>query len=209
MTVSLPSSATGHRERKKQRVREQLTEAALQLFRDRGFEKTTIEDIAAAADVVPRTFFRYFRSKDEVLFAWYERVRDAAVAAVRARPSGEGAVHAFLAAHLQVLENYVEPERIVPILNEVAESCGVLQERRAAWKTELQHALSGELARRLDPSAGDVAAMVTGASMMACSYAIDKWLDEGTSRPLSAYTHPAADKVLELLAEIDRRYVLR
>jgi AcrR family transcriptional regulator len=75
------------RERKRARTRQALIAAAAELFERRGYNRTTIADIAAAADISTRTFFAYFASKEDVLFPDAEaRVRVALTAIDQRRP---------------------------------------------------------------------------------------------------------------------------
>jgi AcrR family transcriptional regulator len=83
---------TGLRERKKQQTRQAIHAAAMRLFAERGFEATTIADIAAAADVSPRTFFAYFPSKEEVVFAKFEPAFETFDRALSERPAGTTAL---------------------------------------------------------------------------------------------------------------------
>jgi AcrR family transcriptional regulator len=85
----------GLRERKKERTRQQIIEAAMGLFAERGYHATTIADIAAAAEVAPRTFFSYFPSKEAVVFHNVDRDMDALAAALRDRLPGESVFDAL------------------------------------------------------------------------------------------------------------------
>ncbi|MFC8277353.1 TetR family transcriptional regulator [Streptomyces sp. NPDC057271] len=89
MTVS------GLRERKKQRTRNALLRVALELFTTRGYEQTTVDEIADAVEVSQRTFFRYFASKEEVAFAVQQMVEERFVQALVERPSEEGPLDAM------------------------------------------------------------------------------------------------------------------
>ena len=73
------------RDRKKVRTRAAIVAAATELFTTRGYEQTTVADIAAAAEIGTRTFFSYFPSKEELLFPSSDARVDAAVAAIAAR----------------------------------------------------------------------------------------------------------------------------
>src|SRR5215211_5495103 len=85
----------GLRERKKQRTREQIIDAAMGLFAERGYHATTIADIATAADVAPRTFFSYFPSKEAVVFHNVDRDLDRLASTLRDRLPGETAFDAL------------------------------------------------------------------------------------------------------------------
>src|SRR5262252_10649046 len=78
----------GLRERKKQQTRETIERVALELFAERGYDETTLAEIAEAADVSPRTIFSYFTSKEDILFCmesgYIEEVREA----LQRRPAG-------------------------------------------------------------------------------------------------------------------------
>ncbi|MBX6391755.1 MAG: helix-turn-helix transcriptional regulator, partial [Frankia sp.] len=92
--------AAGLRERKKERTRRTLVDTAHALFDERGYEATTIEAIAAGADVSVRTFFRYFAGKEEVALAPLDEVGELALEALRRRPAHEPPLMALRAAAL-------------------------------------------------------------------------------------------------------------
>jgi AcrR family transcriptional regulator len=87
----------GLRERKKQRTREAIVEAAFELFEERGFDGTTIADIAGAAEIAPRTFFSYFPSKDDVVFHDFEEKFEMFAAWLRDREPGTNTIDALRA----------------------------------------------------------------------------------------------------------------
>lgn len=93
----------GLAEKKMLRTRKDLARAAAVLFLERGYEATTVEDIAAAAEVSPRTFYRYFRAKEDLVLALGESRNEALLKALRDRPASEAPLTAVMAA---VVEAY-------------------------------------------------------------------------------------------------------
>src|SRR3979490_3518432 len=86
------STQPGLRERKKQRTRETIARAAHELFATRGYQTTTLPDIAEAADVSTRTIFAYFPSKEDILFSDFPAMKEALARALAERPEGEEAL---------------------------------------------------------------------------------------------------------------------
>lgn len=99
-----PGCAPGLRERKKQRTRETIVRVAMDLFAERGFEGTTIHDIAAGAEIAPRTFFGYFPSKEAVVFHDFDAAFVDFSNRLNARPAGVTAFDAMRAWLLDWLE---------------------------------------------------------------------------------------------------------
>jgi len=95
--VSTTSSRPGLRERKKQRTRRTIVDVATRLFAEQGYDATTLVQIADEADIAPSTFFNYFPSKVDIVFALFDAVIDSARQRILGRPDGEDATHALLA----------------------------------------------------------------------------------------------------------------
>jgi AcrR family transcriptional regulator len=79
----------GLRERKKEQTRRAIEDAAFRLFEERGYQATTVADIAEAADIAPRTFFAYFPSKEAVVFGDFDETFAALEARLGERAEGE------------------------------------------------------------------------------------------------------------------------
>jgi AcrR family transcriptional regulator len=96
------TSVSGLRERKKLRTRATLIEAAAELCLRQGFDNTTVDQIAAAADVSPRTFSRYFPTKDAVVAAIADEMDTYIAGALEHQPTDITEHEALLLAHLEV-----------------------------------------------------------------------------------------------------------
>jgi AcrR family transcriptional regulator len=85
----------GLRERKKQRTRQQIADAARRLFIERGFEHVTVAEIARVADVSEQTVFNYFPSKEDLVYWQMESFEEKLLNAIRERDPGESVLAAF------------------------------------------------------------------------------------------------------------------
>ena len=105
--MSEPSSEgdvrPGLRERKKAKTRQAIQEQAIRLFRSQGYDRTTVEQIADAADVSPSTFFRYFPTKDAVVLT--DDFDPVLVERFRAQPRRLSAIQAARAAFTETFRN--------------------------------------------------------------------------------------------------------
>jgi AcrR family transcriptional regulator len=126
----------GLRERKKQQTHDALVDAAARLFAEKGYDKTTIADVAAAADVSTRTFFSYFRAKQDVLFAGTDQRLKAIAEAfdtVQAESPLE-AIHRILEHVLATSDDMPAPDRLAIMLAKPELQAQALQRLIAAQR---------------------------------------------------------------------------
>jgi AcrR family transcriptional regulator len=159
-------SAGGLRERKRQQTRERLTRVAIELFLTRGFEATTLDDIAAAAEISRRSFFHYFASKEDVVLAWQDGSTDALIAAIAQRPAEESMLAAAENAILTMVGQFKADEAMA--LARLKRETPVLQAREQAKYEKMERAMAAALGRRAGDKAGPlrarlVAMITTGA----------------------------------------------
>jgi AcrR family transcriptional regulator len=159
-------------------ARLRLQEAALELYLERGYDKTTTADIAARAGVTERTFFRHFADKREVFFDGEAQLRDLLTGAVAAAPAGTRPLPALRAAFHQAVplieRNLPVTERRMPVIV----ATPALQERALAKSAALVAALTDALQAR--GVAEPLAAQCAQVGMDTYSIAIRRWRADRT-----------------------------
>jgi AcrR family transcriptional regulator len=175
---------------------ERLREAALDLFEERGYEQTTVAEIAARAGLTERTFFRHFADKREVLFRGSEALRDSLVAAVDEAPPDASALQAVSAAVEAAGGGFVREfagRRQAVILANPE-----LQERELMKLASLTDALADALRRR---GVSDAVARLAGETGMAVfRITFERWVDDAQERSWSEHLHEALAELDELVA---------
>jgi AcrR family transcriptional regulator len=184
------------RERKKDRTRRTLQAEALRLFAAKGFQATTIEEIAAAAEVAPRTFFRYFPTKEEVVF-WAEH-QPALAGFVAARPDHEPAFQALRRGLTDGLASFYDQDRD-RLLERSKLACRTpaLQPRWRQQQADLAAGMAQLLAHRLGTGADDLEVRATAAAIAAALFvAIEDWQAHDGQQDLGALIDRALGSVL-------------
>ena len=174
----------GLRERKKQRTRQQIVEAAFGLFRERGFQATTVAEIAAEADIAPRTFFAYFPSKEAVVFYDFDAMFESLRARIEDRPADETAIDALRSWLEQAMpamhaENEDEALRKRMCMDEPA-----LAARQQHLLSKLEEILRAGVARDLGEPVDGLRPKLVSAAAVAALSAIDSKSDKSQSMAL-------------------------
>jgi AcrR family transcriptional regulator len=172
--------ATGLRERKKQATREALARAGLELFVERGYDETTLDEIADAAGVSTRTIFAYFPCKEDILFSMLERMRDALAHALQERPPG---IDALTALREFILATAPEKSELDCRLAHAITDDPTLASHRRARMGQLQEVLAGAIAEDLGADAADRRPQIAAASLAAAFELLELDVEPGEWKP--------------------------
>jgi AcrR family transcriptional regulator len=162
-------------------VRRDLVAAAAQLFTERGYDETTVDDIAAAAGVGRRTFFRYFRGKEDALSPDHERGLARISEVFDGAHPDEPLPSLALRAAETVFDLYTDDSRVARLRFALVGSVEALRDREAASVHHYRRLFTRELTARLAGRPdGELRAAVTAAALVAAhNQALRRWLALG------------------------------
>jgi AcrR family transcriptional regulator len=179
-------------------ARGRLEEAALQLYGERGFEQTTVAEIAKRAGLTERTFFRYFADKREVLFAGAGSLQELLVTSVAGAPDSAAPIDA-VAASLETAGGLLQERReFARQRQSVIAANTELQERELIKLASLASAIADTLRRRgvTEPAAS----LAAEAGIAAFKIAFERWVDATNQEDLSQLIRESLDELKAVTA---------
>src|SRR5579862_6006911 len=179
-------------------ARGRLEQAAWELFQERGYAQTTVEDIAARAGLTERTFFRHFADKREVLFDGAERFQAAVVGPVAAAPQSATAL-AAVAAGIEGAGSVFPALEVVRRRHAVILANPELQERELTKLASLARSLAEALRRRGVPDTAAELAAQTGVAVL--QIALTRWTQDSAEQPWEHHVREAVDELYGLTAD--------
>jgi AcrR family transcriptional regulator len=179
-----------------------LVEAAMQLYRERGFDRTTVADIAARAGLTERTFFRYFADKREVLFSGSSMLQDFLVEKVAAAPAGTPPLDAVAGAVAETASFFEQRRAFARQRQALITAHAELQERELIKFAALAAAIGEALRKRGIPA--PTGSLAAEAGMTIFKLAFESWLGDTKKRDLGHHVR-AAHAALEGVVGPTRR----
>ena len=187
----------GLRERKKQQTRDKIARVALELFAERGYEQTTLAEIADAADVSTRTIFAYFESKEDILFCDEPAFYDSLKEALDARAAGVTTVDVLR----EFVLGAVSEDDSLKLRKKIVSDAKSLRLAERARFAQAEELIAESIARDLDSGPGDIRPALVAASMIAAFTAMRDRIEAESGEPLS---HEQAMAILEEVLEFVR-----
>ncbi len=177
----------GLRERKKRQTREAIQAAAFRLFGEHGFAGTTVDDIAAAADVSARTFFTHFASKHEVILGLFPEKVEALRRRLQEYPADADPLE-MVRDVLRSLAASIDSTRRLSLFTELAESEPALRARALEQLDVIEHVLAEAVGERLgtDPDTDLHTRLIAAAATTTVHIAVSVWHRRGEGDDLAA-----------------------
>jgi AcrR family transcriptional regulator len=177
-------------------ARARLQEAALTLYGERGYDETTVAEIAERAGLTKRTFFRYFADKREVLFWGSEVLEQQMVAAIEAAPASASALALIGAALDAAAVRFEEFREFAGPRYRIIASSPELQERELIKAASLAAGMARALRAR---GLGDTpATLAARTGMITMQVAFEQWVDDPDRTPFQQVAHDALAQLREI-----------
>jgi AcrR family transcriptional regulator len=179
-------------------ARSRLEQAALELYRERGFDQTTVTEIAQRAGLTERTFFRYFVDKREMLFWGQENLRELYVGTIAAMPGCAAPMEMVAAALAAAVPVFNDRREIVRQRQAVIAANPGLQERELLKRAALASAMSDALRQRGVPD--PIASLTANVGVLAFTTAFVRWVNAPDEYDLSQLIREALDQLKVITA---------
>jgi AcrR family transcriptional regulator len=179
-------------------ARGRLEEAALDLYTERGFDQTTVAEIAERAGLTERTFFRHFADKREVLFGGQDALLELFVTTIAEAPESTAPLDAVAAALEASAPAFAERHRLARRRQAVIAANPGLHERELSKLAAMASAMADALRAR---GVGETAAkLIAEAGVAVFRVAFDRWVNEEHPDDLARYIREAVDELKEIAA---------
>ncbi len=188
--------AGGLRARKRQETLRRITEAGIRLFSTQGYEATTLDQVAAEAGISRRTFFHYFKSKDEILLSMQRGLGEKIAAALATQATDQPPLAAVQRAMLDVVSPYSSEQLLA--LDKLMRASEAVQSRKQAGYILDEATVFAALRRRWPAEPELALRLVAMLSIGTSRVSLDAWSRDGGIRPLESYVVETFDALQSL-----------
>lgn len=194
-----PTAVEGRRARKARETRQRIAAVALRLVIERGYDETTLDDIAEAADIARRTFFHYFPSKEAILQAVEDGAEEAFRDGLAAAPAAAAPLDAVEEALIGMVDRYASEE--ARAIDRVMRSTEALRARKHANYERQEQALFSALCEKWsDPARVAALRIVAMAGIGAKRIATERWREAPETGSLASHIARAFAELRDQIA---------